>query len=38
MLSDTSYLILALILIGPLLYTPHEEKAETNNASTKEAS
>lgn len=26
MLSDTTYLILALILIGPLLYSPRDEK------------
>lgn len=29
MLSDTAYLMLALILFGPLFYKPHEEKTSS---------
>lgn len=36
MLSDTTYLILALILFGPLFYKPKEDKAGSNKLPAKD--
>ncbi len=38
MLSDTTYLMLALILFGPLFYKPQEENLGSNKNSAKDAS